>query len=94
MLLPSRTAVLNELYDSEELDIAQIMTNLNSTYGQETQFNKKMYVEHIMALEANGLVEMTTYELDTKEELVIYYRITQEGRSTVDKYVDKQYRKS
>ncbi|WP_291292632.1 hypothetical protein [Enterococcus sp.] len=94
MLLPSRTAVLNELYGEKELNVNQIMDRLKPIYGSESQFNKKLYVEHIMALEANGLVELTSYEVDEKDELVCFYRMTQEGRSTVDKYVDKKYRKA
>lgn len=92
MLLPSRTAVLNELYGEKELNVDQIMTRLAPTYGQERQFNKKLFIEHIMALEANGLVELTSYEVDEKDELVCFYRMTEEGKATVEKYVDKKYR--
>ncbi|MEI5988957.1 hypothetical protein [Enterococcus crotali] len=92
MLLPSRTAVLNQMYDQREIDVAQIMEELKPQYGQEKQFNEKMYLEHMMALEANGLVELTSYDLDANDKLVIYYKITDEGRATVDKYVDKKYR--
>lgn len=92
MLLPSRTAVLNQMYDHQEVDVAQIMAELKPQYGQEKQFNEKMYLEHLMALEANGLAELTRYDLDENEELVIYYKITDEGKETVDKYVDKKFR--
>ncbi|ALS38409.1 DNA-binding PadR family transcriptional regulator [Enterococcus rotai] len=92
MLLPSRTAVLNQMYDQREIDVAQIMAELAPQYGQEKQFNEAMYLEHMMALEANGMVELATYDLDEHDKLVIYYRITDEGRATVDKYVDKKYR--
>lgn len=92
MLLPSRTAVLNQMYDQREFDVKKVMEELKPQYGHEKQFNEKMYVEHLMALEANGLVEMTSYGLDDQGELAMFYRITDEGRATVDKYVDKAYR--
>ena len=92
MLLPSRTAVLNQMYDQREMDVKQIMEELKPQYGDEKQFNEKLYLEHLMALEANGLVDMSDYSLDEKNELVIYYKITNEGIETVDKYVDKAYR--
>ncbi|EOL43436.1 hypothetical protein [Enterococcus caccae] len=92
MLLPSRTAVLNQMYDQKEIDVAQIMEKLKPEYGEEKQFNEKLYLEHMMALEANGLVELAKYDLDEHDNLVIYYKITDEGRATVDKYVDKKYR--
>ncbi|MFD1902172.1 hypothetical protein [Enterococcus termitis] len=92
MLLPSRTAVLNQMYDQRELDVKKIMEELKPQYGNEKQFNEKLYLEHLMALEANGLVELTNYCLDEQEELVMSYKITDEGRSTVEKYVDQAYR--
>lgn len=52
-----------------------------------------MYLDHLLALEANGLVEMTSYDLDKENELVMRYKITEDGRSTVMKYVDAAYRK-
>ncbi|GGC75155.1 hypothetical protein JZO66_14270 [Enterococcus sp. DIV0242_7C1] len=92
MLLPSRTAVLNQMYDQRELDVKKIMEELKPQYGHEKQFNEKLYLEHLMALEANGLVELTNYCLDDQEELIMSYTITEEGRTTVEKYVDKVYR--
>lgn len=92
MLLPSRTAVLNQMYDQKEIDVVQIMEKLEPQYGSEKQFNEKLYLEHMMALEANGLVELTTYDLDDNDKLVIYYKITSDGIATVDKYIDKKYR--
>ncbi|MBO0422160.1 hypothetical protein [Enterococcus plantarum] len=92
MLLPSRTAVLNQMYDQKEVDVTQIMEKLKPQYGHEKQFNEKLYLEHMMALEANGLVELTSYDLDDNNKLIIYYKITNDGMTTVDKYVDKKYR--
>ena len=45
-----------------------------------------------MALEANGLVELASYNLDDKENLIMNYRINDDGREAVEKYVDKKYR--
>ena len=53
-----------------------------------------MYLDHLLALEANGLCEMTSYDLDKNSELVMRYMITEDGRQTVSKYVDAAYRKS
>jgi DNA-binding PadR family transcriptional regulator len=92
MLLPSRTAVLNQMYDQREFDVKKIMAELKPQYGHEKQFNEKLYLEHLMALEANGLVELTNYCLDEQGELLMSYTITEEGRTTVEKYIDKAYR--
>lgn len=93
MVLPSRMAVLNHMSDDTEVDVKQVMTALKKDYGNEKQFNEKMYLDHLLALEANGLVEMTSYDLDKESELVMRYKITEDGRSTVMKYVDAAYRK-
>lgn len=92
MLLPSRTAVLNYMFDKGEVSVKSVMAALKDDYGKEKQFNEKMYLDHLMSLEANGLAEMTSYDLDDNDELVIRYTITEDGKSTVEKYVDKRYR--
>lgn len=92
MLLPARTAVLNQMYDRKKYNVQEVMEQLKSQYGEEKQFNQRLFSEHLMALEANGLVELDSYNLDGNDELLMYYIITEEGRKTVDKYVDKAYR--
>lgn len=92
MLLPARTAVLNYLYEVKNADISQIMEALKPLYGGEHQFSKKLYTDHVMSLEANGLVNISSYDLDKDGELRVYYEINDDGRSAVDKYVDKKYR--
>jgi len=93
MLLPARTAVLNFLYQAGEADIDKIMEALKPMYGTEKQFNKKMFMEHAMSLEANGLAEMKSYELGQDGELMLRYQITDDGRSTVEKYVPVTFRR-
>jgi len=92
MLLPVRTAVLNYLYKTREADISQIMEELRPEYGGEKQFNKDMFLEHVMSLEANGLVEMKSYKLDEKNNLVLQYKINEDGNHTVEKYIPKKFR--
>ncbi|WP_025023784.1 hypothetical protein [Companilactobacillus nodensis] len=92
MLLPSRMAVLNHMFDKDEVDVKSVMAALKDDYGNEKQFNEKMYLDHLMALEANGLAEMSSYDLNENGDLVMKYRITDDGKSTVEKYVDKRYR--
>jgi hypothetical protein len=90
MTLPARMAVLNHLDEVGESNIQEVMTSLEPIYGQEKQFTYDLFLEHLMALEANDLASLTKYELDKKEELVLYYDITEDGRSTVEKFVPKK----
>jgi hypothetical protein len=92
MLLPARTAVLNYLYGVKNADVNQIMEALKPQYGKERQFTKDRYMDHVMSLEANGMVNLSSYDLDQSGELRMCYEINDDGRTAVDKYVDKKYR--
>ncbi|MGL6217305.1 MAG: hypothetical protein ACRC36_04675, partial [Lacrimispora sphenoides] len=61
--------------------------------GGERQFTKDRYMDHVMSLEANGMVNLCSYDLDQNGELRMRYEINDDGRNAVDKYVDKKYRK-
>jgi len=91
MSLPSRMAVLNYMDKKEAVDVKTVMEALKPLYGNEKQFNEALYMEHFMALEANGLVELDSYSLDDNDNLVMSYRINNDGHEAVEKYVDKKY---
>lgn len=93
MLLPVRTAVLNYLYDTKDADVNEIMKALEPIYGKEKQFTKVRFIDHVMSLEANGLVEEVSYGLDAANELSVRYKINGEGKSNIEKYVAKEFRK-
>ena len=92
MLLPARTAVLNYLYGVKSADIKEIMEALKPQYGGERQFTKARYLDHVMSLEANGLLDLESYSLDEAGELSLRYVINRDGKATVEKYVPKNYR--
>jgi DNA-binding transcriptional ArsR family regulator len=94
VLLPVRTAVLNYLFDVKEADVNQIMKALKPMYGTESQFNKTRFIDHVMSLEANGLVEETGYGLDDQGELSVRYKLNDEGIHSVKKYIPKAWRKN
>jgi len=94
MLLPVRTAVLNYLFDVKDADVNEIMNALEPMYGTEKQFTKVRFVDHVMSLEANGLVEETGYGLDAKSELSVRYKINDEGIHSIKKYLPKGFRRA
>jgi DNA-binding PadR family transcriptional regulator len=91
-LLPVRTAVLNYLFKKQEGDVNEIMAALKSLYGKEKQFTKSRFIDHVMSLEANGLINETGYGLDSNGELAIRYKINDDGINTIKKYVPKKMR--
>jgi hypothetical protein len=88
-LLPVRTAVLKYLYDKKEGDVNEIMKSLKSIYGNEGQFTKARFIDHVMSLEANGLINESGYSLDENGELLVRYKINDDGMNTINKYVHK-----
>lgn len=92
MLLPARTAVLNYLYKVGSADVNEIMEALKPQYGNERQFTKERYLDHVMSLEANGLLVLAGYGLDKDGELALRYEINDDGKATVEKYIPAIYR--
>ncbi len=92
MLLPARMAVLNHLSKVESASADDIMLSLKPKYGNERQFNHEAYVEHLMALEANGLVSLVNYELKDDGNLKMFYKITEDGMLSVKKYIPQKIR--
>lgn len=92
MLLPTRMAVLNHLNQVGIANLEEVMDSLKSEYGTEKQFNKELYLDHLMALEANGYLHLKKYELGKDDNLVLSFEITEDGRQAVDKYVPQEYR--
>ncbi len=92
MLLPARTAVLHYLYGVKNADVDQIMEALKPEYGNERQFTKDRYIDHVMSLEANGMVNLSSHDLDKNGVLRMFYEINDDGKTAVYKYVDKKYR--
>ncbi|HWT74831.1 MAG TPA: hypothetical protein VN258_08970 [Mobilitalea sp.] len=88
-LLPVRTAVLKYLYEKKEGDVNEIMRALRPLYGNEKQFTKTRFIDHVMSLEANGLVNESGHGLDDKGELLVRYKINDDGINTINKYVRK-----
>jgi len=89
-LLPVRTAVLKFLFDKKDGNVTEIMQGLKSLYGKEKQFTKARFIDHVMSLEANGLVNESGYGLDENGELSVRYKINDDGISTINKYVLKK----
>lgn len=92
-LLPARMAVLNHMNHVKDASVEHVMDALRADYGDEKQFTYDMYLDHLMALEANGLVELENYDVNESEDLILTYKITEDGRGTVKNFVPAQFQK-
>lgn len=92
MLLPTRMAVLNHIDKVGTANLEEVMESLKPQYGSEKQFNKELYLDHLMSLEANGYLHLKDYSLGNDGELVLSFEITEDGQQAVGKYVPQEYR--
>lgn len=90
-LLPLRFRMLHYISTVDKTCADEIMKALKSEYGTEKQFTKGVFVEHLMDMKANFVIDDNEVELDNKGELVIYYSINEEGQRLLKKYLPKQW---
>ncbi|MCP4337478.1 MAG: hypothetical protein GY799_00990 [Desulfobulbaceae bacterium] len=64
-----------------------VMDALKDQYGKFKAFNKEAIINALMTAEANGLLEESRFDLDSNNELRVYYRAREEGAITINKYI-------
>ncbi len=92
MLLPIRSRVLHFLATEKRADIVQVMAGLKPEYGTERQFTEANFLDHLLSLKENGLIDEASYNLNQEGDLQIVYQINQEGLDTINKYLPKKWR--
>ncbi len=88
-LLPLRFRMLHYISTIEKTTADEIMTALKPEYGTEKQFTKAVFVEHLLDMKANFVIDDHDVALDDNGELVIYYSINDEGKRLLQKYLPK-----
>ncbi len=89
--LPLRFRVLHYISTVDKASADQIMQALKPEYGTEKQFTKKVFVDHLLDMKANYIIDDNDVTLDDKGELVIYYSINNGGKRLLDKYLPKRW---
>ncbi|AEG60340.1 hypothetical protein V6C32_00160 [Desulforamulus ruminis] len=92
-LLPLRFRILHYLSTVEKACVDEIMKALKPEYGTEKQFKKQVFMNHLLDMKANFILDDNDVALDEKGELVIYYSINPEGRKLLKKYLPKRWTK-
>lgn len=64
-----------------------VMEALSDQYGKFKAFQKDAIINALMTAEANGLLEESRFDLDSNNELRVYYRAHEEGAATINKYI-------
>lgn len=61
--------------------VDDVMEALKDEYGNEGQFKRKVFDQHLAVMRATGLLKVTEESLDNAGNLVVKYAITNYGRS-------------
>nr|WP_315025059.1 hypothetical protein [uncultured Aminipila sp.] len=84
---PLNYAILKYFTTVKEACADDVIEALKGQYGSFKSLRKPAVIEAIMTGEANGLLEETRYDLDSKGELRVYYHAHKEGADTINTYI-------
>ena len=80
-------AILKLFTKVDEGSVDTVIKTLKDQYGTFKAFKKNEIINALMTAEANGLLEESRFELDSNNELKVYYRAHEEGAATINKYI-------
>ncbi len=90
-ILPLRFRLLHYISTVNKTNVDEIMKALEPEYGTEKQFKKAVFMDHLLDMKANFIIDDNDVTLDDKGELVIYYSINEEGNRLLQKYLPKRW---
>ncbi|WP_320172228.1 hypothetical protein [Maridesulfovibrio sp.] len=86
-MIPLNYAILKYVTKVEEACADCVMDALRDQYGHFKAFKKPAVINALMTAEANGLIEESRFDLDSNQDLRVYYRAHEEGAATINKYI-------
>jgi DNA-binding PadR family transcriptional regulator len=93
-VLPLRFRMLHYISTVDKTCADDIMAALKPEYGAEKQFAKAVFIEHLLDMKANFVIDDHDVMLNSKGELIIYYSINEEGKRLLAKYLPKSWHQS
>lgn len=84
---PLNYAILKHFTKVKEACADDVIEALKGEYGHFKALKKPAVIEAIMTAEANGLLEETRFEMDSKGELRVYYHAPEECAATINSYI-------
>lgn len=88
-MMPLNFAILKYFTMHERASADDVIAALTLSYGKMRGLRKSAVVSTLMTAEKNGLLVEDGVTLDTNEELVVYYRTTEESRRVILHYIDE-----
>ncbi|MBI9091266.1 MAG: hypothetical protein JEZ12_18800 [Desulfobacterium sp.] len=84
---PLNYAMLKFYTKTKEACADDVMAALEGEYSTFQAFKKDAMISAIMTAEANGLLEETRFDMDSNNELRVYYRASEDGAETINHYI-------
>lgn len=84
---PLNYAILKHFTKVKEACADDVMEALKDQYSHFKAFTKKGVLMALLTAEANGLLEEAKFDLDSNNELRIYFRAHEEGAATINAYI-------
>lgn len=87
-MLPLNYAIL-KLFETAQKDMCvyDVMDALRARYSSSRAFKESFVTEVLMCGQFNGILDETSFELDSDKKLRIYYRANEEGIRVIKKYI-------
>jgi hypothetical protein len=79
-VIPLRFGILEYVDSVDKANIDTVIDALTPTYGGEKQFNRITVDHHLRSLRANGLIEEVDYIPYGDDDVLIDYRIHEDGK--------------
>lgn len=86
-LKPLNFAILSLFLTTAEASADDVIKKLGDKYADYKAFKKPAIINALMTAKANGLLEESRYELDDKDELVVYFRAHEDGAAAINRFI-------
>ncbi|MGY0394705.1 hypothetical protein [Fusobacterium sp. SYSU M8A802] len=85
---PLNYAILKYFTKVTKASVEDVINDLKEEYSTFKAFNKKDILNTLLTAEANGLIEEIDADLDKSGDLLIYYRVTEESKETINYFIE------
>lgn len=84
---PLNYAILKHFTRVKEACAEDVLEALTGEYGNFKALNREDVMSALLTAEANGLLQETRFEMDKEGVLRVYYHAHEEGKATINKYI-------
>lgn len=86
-MIPLNYAILKHFMTCKDACVADVIEALKKDYGKFKMLKPANVQEALMTGEQNGLLEESRFDMDSSNQLRIYYKVTDYGKDMVTNYI-------